>query len=137
MPQMHCDRLTSNVKCQMSDVSRGKLLWEMHVHGADSLNVDEMQSTDRRHRLANPNTRAALAILCPSSPSSDSHQLVYNFRIFTSDDFPLYFISIIMSALFFLLARRFGGSSSGPIGFRGGDFRARSTSYSGVLSITR
>jgi len=32
-----------------------------------------MQSTDRRHRLANPSTRAGLAILCPSVPSSDSH----------------------------------------------------------------
>jgi hypothetical protein len=81
-----------------------------------------MHSIDRRHRLANPNTRAALAILRPSSPSSDSHQFAYNFRIFTSDDFPLRFISIILSALF-TLARRFGGPSSWPNGIRGGDFR--------------
>jgi hypothetical protein len=47
----------------MSDVFRGKLLWEMHVRGADSLDADEMQSTDRRYRLANPITWAIRSLV--------------------------------------------------------------------------
>jgi hypothetical protein len=52
-----------DIRRQTSDVFRGKLLWEMHVRGADSLDADEMQSTDRRYRLANPITWATRSLV--------------------------------------------------------------------------
>jgi hypothetical protein len=95
-----------------------------------------MQSTDRRHRLANPRTRAAFTIWCPSAPSSYAHRYLAHTSVYHQRRISVHTTLTSISQVGIIdLARRFWWLDPRRHGTAAAD--AGRLSFSGVHVITR